>query len=208
MSLKPHLLAIGCALLLLAGCSTQTNLQSPPTTDQALENTVQACPPVEQTQCPKPTSVSMADDNKIVIGEAERVLVSPPGEAISARIDTGATTSSIDARDIQLFERDGKPWVSFVLAGDNDQQHKLERPVTRTVSIKRHGGEDLERPVVKLKLELGGKSLNTELSLTDRSAFEYRLLIGRNFLKDIYIVDVSKKYAQQKSPEVANEPAQ
>ena len=43
----------------------------------------------------------------------EHVYISPPGILLTARIDTGATTSSIDARNIEPFERDGKRWVRF-----------------------------------------------------------------------------------------------
>ena len=176
--------------LLLHGCSLN------PSSPLPSESTPQAasCPDPIATQCP---TLDTLLDGKIIIGEAEPIRVTPPGLVLAARIDTGATTTSIDAREIQRFERDGKRWVSFVLLDAKGQPNALERPLKRMVQIKRHGGDSLERPVVSLKLELAGKRLNTEVSLTDRSSFEYPLLIGRNFLKDIYIVDVSRKLSHK-----------
>ncbi|MEH6649217.1 MAG: RimK/LysX family protein [Motiliproteus sp.] len=215
MSSSRSLTAV-CLFALLVGCSSHPNMTSPTTaaessqptqpatSEPATEATAavanaptqpQECPQVKAQQCPKPS----ADSHKIVIGEAERLLVSPPGVTMAARIDTGATTTSIDAREIQQFERDGKNWVRFVLVDDKKQRHTLERPISRIVEIKRHGGDNLERPVVMLKLELAGEKLNTEVSLTDRDNFEFGLLIGRNFLKDTFVVDVSKAYAQKTS---------
>ncbi|MDD2556992.1 MAG: RimK/LysX family protein [Desulfuromonas sp.] len=52
---------------------------------------------------------------KQVVGAVEKVFISPPGIILPARIDTGAATSSIDARKIVTFERNGDPWVRFFI---------------------------------------------------------------------------------------------
>ena len=49
-----------------------------------------------------------------IIGEVEPIYMLPMKAPIVARIDTGATTSSIDADNITPFERDG--WNSFSVA--------------------------------------------------------------------------------------------
>ena len=72
-------------------------------------------------------------DDKYIIGEVELVQVVPVGVTKKARIDTGATTTSIDAQDIVLFERDGKKWVKFKFAGK-----EIEKKLMGIVSIKRH----------------------------------------------------------------------
>ena len=43
-----------------------------------------------------------------VVGAVELVHVDQLAQTFLARIDTGATTSSIDAQDIEVFERDGE----------------------------------------------------------------------------------------------------
>ena len=132
--------------------------------------------------------------DKRVIGEVEPVTLVKAGITLPARIDTGATSCSLDATNIERFERDGKKWVRFTLTErKSGNVHKLERKLSRTVKITRHGKESQERPVVKMKALLGGVALYKEFTLTDRSEFTYQVLIGRNFLEGEFIVDVTLK---------------
>ena len=48
-----------------------------------------------------------------IIGAVEPFYILPMKSAFYARVDTGATTSSIDVENLKRFERDGKKWVSF-----------------------------------------------------------------------------------------------
>ena len=129
-----------------------------------------------------------------IIGEVEPVTILKAGLTLPARIDTGATTSSLDAREIQRFERDGQKWVRFVvLDRRSGKKVKVEGRVTRIVEITRHGAADQKRPVVKLKARLGKVELLREFSLTDRSKFTYPVLIGRNILQGKFLVDVTRK---------------
>jgi hypothetical protein len=132
-------------------------------------------------------------DTKHIIGAIENVRLVPPNVILKARIDTGAKTSSIDARDITPFERDGKQWVRFTcMAGE--KEHIIERKVVRTVLIKRHGEESQDRYVVNMRIILGEVSQLIPVTLNNRDAYIYPVLIGRNFLRDYFIVDVAKKY--------------
>ena len=58
-------------------------------------------------------------DVKKIIGAIENVRLVPPHIVLKARIDTGAKTTSIDARDITPFERNGEEWVRFVFVNGN-----------------------------------------------------------------------------------------
>ncbi len=132
-------------------------------------------------------------DSKQIIGALEYVRLVPPNEVLKARIDTGAKTTSIDARNIIPFERDGKQWVRFDFVSGK-KEHTIERKVVRTVQIKRHGAESLDRYVVKMRIILGNVSQLISVNLSDREEYKYPVLIGRNFLRDFFIVDVAKKY--------------
>jgi len=131
-------------------------------------------------------------ESKMIMGATEYIKIEPPGVTLNARIDTGAKTTSLDARDITPFERDGKKWVKFSVY-DADKEYQVERPVFDTVLIKRHGGESQRRYMVKMRVTADEVSQLIPVSLTDRSAYEFPILIGRNFLKDYFIVDVSQK---------------
>ena len=130
---------------------------------------------------------------KKIIGAIENVRLVPPNIILKARIDTGAKTTSVDARNITPFERDGKQWVRFVCM-DGEKEHILERKVVKTVQIKRHGEVSQDRYVVNMRIILGDVSQLIPVTLNDRDAYIYPVLIGRNFLRDYFIVDVAKKY--------------
>jgi hypothetical protein len=134
-----------------------------------------------------------------IIGEVEQVVLEPNGLVLEARVDTGATTSSIDAREIQPYERDGKPWVRFQVPQKKGKAASYDLPIARHVVIKRHGAEAVERPVVEFELRLGEMDQRSEFSLTDRSKFTFPVLLGRNFLNTRFLVDVSRKH-QLKTP--------
>jgi len=131
---------------------------------------------------------------QIIIGAVEEVELPNQKVSLNARIDTGATTTSINAQNIKKFERDGKKWVKFEIHNETGKLVALEKPVSRMVNIKRHGAEDQIRYAVKLKLKLGKVNIVSEVTLADRSKFTYPLLIGRSFLTDMAIVDVSKEF--------------
>jgi len=132
-------------------------------------------------------------DTKHIIGAVEKVRLVPPNIVLKARIDTGAKTTSVDARNITPFERDGKQWVRFTCM-DGDKEHTIERKVIKTVQIKRHEEESQDRYVVNMRIILGDVSQLIPVTLNDRDAYIYPVLIGRNFLRDYFIVDVAKKY--------------
>ena len=132
-----------------------------------------------------------SSSTKKIIGSTEPVRVLPGNVVLDSRIDTGAETTSIHAMDIKLFERDSQEFVSFRLDTDKNTSI-MEEPVLKYIKIKRHDEESQVRPVIKLRLVLGEHERVVLVTLTDRSKFKYPLLIGRNFLRDIYIVDVSE----------------
>jgi len=80
--------------------------------------------------------------------------------------------------------------VSYVTFDFFDQE--ITAPYVSDVEIKRHGTSPSIRPVVIMSLGLGSVTKKIEVSLTDRSKFDYPILIGRNFLIDNFIVDVAK----------------
>ena len=101
----------------------------------------------------------------------------------------------LPAEDIQLIEKDGRRYVRFVLIdparGERVQQ---ELRLRRRVLIKQSYGPDERRYVVRMWLTLGNTRSRVDVNLSDRTNFQYPLLIGRNFLTDSLIVDVSRHH--------------
>ncbi|GLS92146.1 ATP-dependent Zn protease [Psychromonas marina] len=143
------------------------------------------------------TKVTHADD-KTILGQAEWVYVSTAKENFKGRIDTGAATSSINAVDMERFERDGQKWVRFNLAhSEGEKADVIEAKIIRIAKIIQSSkpGVENERPVVKLHVRIGDVAHLTEFTLTNRLHMEYPVLIGRSFMRDVILVDVSKEYS-------------
>jgi len=183
---------------------TAADVATPPTIEPAAPPPVAveeriAPPEVKKPVCPKPKPCPVCPaaklQDKIVLGEIEEVTVSPPGYKYQARIDTGAEGTSVHATDIVRFERDGDRWVRFSITHPvTGEIQVLEREVVRRVRVKQVELEGFERRlVVMLNLTLGTLSQQTEVSLVDRSDMEFPILVGRNFLQNQAIVDVSQQ---------------
>ncbi|GAB3381543.1 ATP-dependent zinc protease family protein [Azotobacter armeniacus] len=144
---------------------------------------------------------------KTIFGLNEYVLLPELKLEVVAKLDTGAETASLSARDISRFKRNGETWVRFYLAIDDSHAHPIERPLARISKIKRRSGDyDQEesktytaRPVVELDFCMGDSLRTIEVNLTDRSAFQYPLLIGSDALARFgALVDPGIKYATGK----------
>ena len=127
-----------------------------------------------------------------VFGWREHVIVNGVKAKFLAKLDTGATTSSIHAENKEMFERDGKKWVRFILTDPTNGKSlktRIEAPLVRIVKIKEPGGESLPRQVVKLGFQIGDRKMRGEFTLNNRSNMNAPVLIGRNLLQDLGLVD-------------------
>jgi len=177
-------------------------------------------PPLEPPSCPEPQVIERIITKIVasepppqattagklhlpIVGAVEWAKIQPAGLWVEARIDTGADTTSIHAEDIQLVEKDGKRYVRFVLIDAvTGSAHQQELRLRRRVLIKQSGGADERRYVVRMWVTLGEIRSKIDVNLSDRTDFEYPLLIGRNFLIDNMIVDVSRHHTVIVRPDI------
>jgi len=134
---------------------------------------------------------------KEVVGWVEKALIYPGNIQIKSKIDTGAKTSSLNCQCITPVKRNGEDWVSFSVKNFNGEITMIEKPIARIAKIKRHFGEQQERYVVKLGICLGSVYREEEVTLVDRSGFNYQMLIGRNFLKKDFLVDPDRTFVNK-----------
>ncbi|ANS85937.1 hypothetical protein VSVS12_02176 [Vibrio scophthalmi] len=157
---------------------------------------------VQQSKSVDPIVVPTATNptHGVVLGEIERVTIDSIKQTFDARVDTGAATSSLNAVDIEQFERNGKKWVRFHLSDDKtpmNDENWIEAPVLKFVKIRQSTNEEVERrAVVELWVKVGKIHEKAQFTLADRSQMSHPVLLGREFIKDIAVVDVSKKYVQ------------
>jgi hypothetical protein len=154
--------------------------------------------PAPSAECPIPPSVDAGE--KLILGRAEWVGLPHLGSYFKARLDTGANTSSLSAEDITPFERDGENWVRFRLALTEDdvvvpevRDREFEARIVRQVRIVQASGSD-SRPVIRLPMTLGPLEQSVEFTLNDRSHLTYPILLGRRFMMDQVVIDVSQAY--------------
>lgn len=148
--------------------------------------------------CEAPLAPAVVEsEEKITVGQLERIRIEPQGAVLTARIDTGANSNSLSAENLVYFERDGDDWVRFEVRTDDGQVNTLEREVQRHVRvIQQSDPEGSRRPMVYLRVRLGNVLGNFEFNLTDRSHLKHPVILGREFLADLMLVDVGQEFLQ------------
>jgi hypothetical protein len=127
-----------------------------------------------------------------VAGWIERVRLGEESVVVTAKLDTGALTSSLHAADVRWFKRDGEDWVAFEVTDEGGRTVRFERKVVRISRVKRQGQDSDKRPTVQMAVCLGGVYGVTQVNLTDRTGFKYEFLVGRRFLADRFVVDSAR----------------
>lgn len=136
---------------------------------------------------------------------------------IKARVDSGAKTSSIHAFNLQPFTRDGLPWVSFELHPLQKNRKvviRCESAVYDKRIVKSSNGTSEKRIVIQVPVRLGELEWPIEMTLANRDAMGYRMLLGREAMVDRLLVDpasgcrlgkvneqqIQQHYVQHQSP--------
>lgn len=133
-----------------------------------------------------------------VVGWRELVHLPELGlHGVSAKIDTGARTSSLHGTVLEEFERDGQKYVRFAV--DYERQHV--RQVCEAVHVDVRGitssnGETQYRYVIKTPLKIGDVEFRAEISLANRRDMKFPMLIGRSSLRRRFVVDSGYSWLQ------------
>jgi len=133
-----------------------------------------------------------------VIGWREWVALPDLGvEAIKAKIDTGARSSSLHAYDLELYERSGHTWARFVIhpmQRETRTSLKAEALVSDMRSVRSSTGHAQERPVILTRVAWSGALWTIELTLANRDEMGFRMLLGRESVRNRYLVDAGRSY--------------
>jgi glutathione synthase/RimK-type ligase-like ATP-grasp enzyme len=133
------------------------------------------------------------------IGTVE--LVSFPDDAINdvpAKIDTGADGSSIWASNMHVHK--GVLTFNFFAPGSAYyREEPVKASVFRVISVRNSFGDEEFRYKIKLRISIGEQKLTRWFTLADRSRNSYPILLGKNFLKNKFVVDVSQRHLMSQS---------
>jgi hypothetical protein len=122
---------------------------------------------------------------------------------IKAKLDTGARTSSLHAYKIKRFRKDGADWVRFRVRPwqeSTEDEAVIELPVHDVRSIRSSSGHVQERYVVKMRVELLGRKVTAEVTLSNRDSMGFRMLIGRQALRRRFVVDAGSSFLGGRAP--------
>ncbi len=107
-----------------------------------------------------------------------------------AKIDTGARTAALHADEIHVSGRR----VRFSIRDDHGRLHWYRAPLAGYKRVKSSNGISQLRPVIRATIELGGKSLKAEITLTDRTDMGVPMLLGRATINGHFIVHPGKTF--------------
>lgn len=134
---------------------------------------------------------------KLIIGNKEKISFPEMKRGnIVARIDSGALSSSAHCDKIWVEKLGGK---RILCCHFLKRSHKVVRfEKFKRKKVKSSNGTLQSRYVVKLTIKLASIVKTTDVTLTNRSTMNYSVLLGRKFLKDDFLIDVSRSYLQSK----------
>ena len=137
-------------------------------------------------------------ENKKIVGRKEIIsIIDLHLVDLDAKIDTGADSNALHCDHIEI-ENDT---VHFTLLDEIHPAYhgkRMSLPLYKLKKVKSSNGETQLRPSIKVSVEFMGKKYKSVISLTSRADMKFPMLIGRRFLKDRFLVDVSKEYLSKK----------
>ncbi|MFC4699066.1 ATP-dependent zinc protease [Glaciecola siphonariae] len=135
-------------------------------------------------------------NDRVMVGVVESIDLPLVGlSSINTRIDTGAQTSALHVDHIVVHKEDKQ--VSFEFHPDFhdiDKTIRCRAPIHDRRWIKSSNGERERRYVIKTQAMMSGISWDIELTLTDRSSMTHLMLLGREALSGMFIVDPGADY--------------
>lgn len=117
--------------------------------------------------------------------------------SIKVKVDTGARTSSLHAFDVEEFRRRGRDWVRFSIHPWQRTQEDavvVERQVLARRRVRSSSGHTQVRLVVPMRVRLAGRTVRAEVTLSRRDEMGFRMLIGREALRQGFVVDSARSY--------------
>lgn len=131
----------------------------------------------------------------LVIGWRERIDL-PDWEVtgLLAKADTGAKSSAIDVRSIEILPDDRVRFEVALSRKDRRKVKTLTAPIHRRVRIRSSNGQAAERIIVLSTLQIGRVTKTIEIGLASRHTMLCRVLLGRTALSNDFLVDAANRF--------------
>lgn len=113
-------------------------------------------------------------------------------DAVKAKVDTGARSSTLHAWDVEEVSGSRPRRVRFVIhpfEGDETITIVAEAPLVDEREIRSSNGEAEMRPVIRAHVAVAGRRIPIELTLTRRDDMGFRMLLGRSAVRSHFVVN-------------------
>lgn len=136
--------------------------------------------------------------SKLIIGWREWAALPKLGiKKIKVKVDTGAKTSALDAREIEHYRKNNIDYVRFLVYPAQRSKKiavKCKAKVVDVRTITDSGGHKEKRYVIATPFRLNQEEWIIELSLTCRATMGFRMLLGRSALKEHAIIEPAHSF--------------
>ncbi len=122
-------------------------------------------------------------------------------DKIKVKVDSGAKTSSLHAFDLKIYSRLGKDFVKFNVHTESNKKEisiPCKAKVLEYRNIKSSNGQVERRPVIETTINLLGETWTIELTLTNRDEMGFKMLLGREAIKNRFLINVAKSFYSNK----------
>jgi hypothetical protein len=118
-------------------------------------------------------------------------------DALKAKIDTGARSSSLHVDSISEFQRDDRTWLRFAVATRRRGTALVdcEAPAFDRRAVTDSGGHITSRWFIRTPVRLAGIEWEVEINLTNRRNMLFPMLLGRSALCGRFCVDPQRSFA-------------
>ncbi len=120
-------------------------------------------------------------------------------DRIKAKIDTGARSSALYAFDIEIVKEHHRDVARFKVhpfQHNDDDVVAAKAELLENRRVKNSGGKAELRPVIITHVSLRGEKWPVELTLTHRRGMQFRMLLGREAIRNRFLVDTGRSYLQ------------
>lgn len=131
---------------------------------------------------------------------------------IAAKIDTGARTSALHARDVVTIHDEtlGGLWAEFtppLLRHQRDSAawprggvRRVRAPLVDERVVRSSNGREEPRWVIRTTFVLGEVTFSSEITLTNRAGMRFPVLIGRQALRGRFLVNPGRSHLLATEP--------
>ncbi|MDX1625510.1 MAG: RimK/LysX family protein [Wenzhouxiangellaceae bacterium] len=138
----------------------------------------------------------------MIIGACEWVaLPKLDVRALRARVDTGARTCALHASRIEPYVEKGVRRARFRIHTGHPHEDSWQQCTAPIVDVKRvrsSTGHDQERLTIRTDIVIGHERWAVDITLTNREQMTYRMLLGRDAMKNHALVYPAHTFLQGK----------